>query len=310
MRENELFIINNCMNMTQVAMANQLGVSQGTIEYYMRKNNLKKKFSFSDEENEYMKNHYLDMSYQEIANHLGYTEKQIRGRINNMGLTKTRKINDHYFDIIDTSDKAYFLGFIYADGWIVYNENNRNYEFGMQLQSQDKYILEKLNQVLGNLNIIHHNNSNEKIIDGRFTRSNDSDTLRVYSKNLILGLKNNGIEQNKTRISIFPIVSDSLFPDFLRGYIDGDGCYWKSKSGVYMHITSCNDAVLKYVQNKLSSYNIRTRIYKEKENKYRLMCSNLEGMKKLINLLYYSNDLICLSRKYEMVKSYLIGSAA
>jgi hypothetical protein len=31
-------------------------------------------------------------------------------------LRKCKNINEHYFDIIDTEEKAYFLGLLYADG--------------------------------------------------------------------------------------------------------------------------------------------------------------------------------------------------
>ena len=61
---------------------------------------------FTDEQEKFMINNYLTMSYKEIGEKLGFTERQIRGRLNNMGYTKIRKINDHYFNIIDIPLKA------------------------------------------------------------------------------------------------------------------------------------------------------------------------------------------------------------
>ena len=52
---------------------------------------------FTDEQEKFMIENYLTMSYKEIGKKLGFTERQIRGRLNNMGYTKVRKINDHYF---------------------------------------------------------------------------------------------------------------------------------------------------------------------------------------------------------------------
>lgn len=308
--EKELFIIDNYLNMTQVEMAKLLDMSPGTVEYYLRKNNLKKKLQFSDYDIEFMKNHYLDMKYSEIAEILGYTERQIRGKINNMGLTKIRDVNDHYFDIIDTPLKSYFLGFIYADGWIIYNEDRSNYEFGMELQSQDKYILDKLNEELGGCNMMCHYNPKTVIIKNHIANKNHSDCLRVFSKNIVLGLMNNGIETNKTQKSIYPIVQEELFFDFLRGYIDGDGCYWKRGNNYYMHITCANDSILTYIQEKLLSYNITTHVYQENFRKYRLICTNIQSMKSLVSLLYPTENVFCLSRKYKKIKSYLTGSAA
>ena len=40
---------------------------------------------FTAEQNQFMRDNYMSMSYADIANELGFTERQIRGRINNMG---------------------------------------------------------------------------------------------------------------------------------------------------------------------------------------------------------------------------------
>lgn len=307
----ELFIIDHYYSMTSGEIAKILDIPVTQIEYYANKNNLRKgRFSFTEEENQYMKDNYLIKSYKEIADVLGYSEKQIRSRINNMGLTKNRKINNRYFQNIDTPLKAYFLGFIFADSWIVCNEKLRHYEFGMELQSSDKYILEKLNNELGGLNIIYHSNPHETIICGNLAHSGHTDYLRVYSKPLILDLRKHGIETNKSQKPNYPIVSDELFYDFLRGYIDGDGCYWKYKGHYYMHITCAFPNILYYIQNKLLLSDIKTQVYKETDKKYRLMCTNITDMKKLINLLYPSSNILCLKRKYNKIKSYLTGLAA
>lgn len=308
--ENEIYIINHYSEMSTRQIANELHLSIGQVEYYVRKNHLRKgKFKFSEKENKFMQEHYLDMGYKEIASILGYTERQIRGRINNMNLTKIRKINSKYFNKINTPLKAYFLGFIFADGWVVYNEKTRNYELGMELQSKDVYILEKLNEELGGLNIIYHSEPHIGYINEHESHSGHTDYLRVYSKQLVLDLINHGIETNKTKKEIYPIVSDDLFFDFLRGYIDGDGCYWNFKGNYYLHITCSFPNILNYLKDKLDTYGIKTGVYKEKDGKYRLMCTSIESMKRLIPLLYYSPDVFCLERKYDRIKSYLYGLA-
>ena len=47
-----------------------------------------------------------------------------------------------YFDQIDSHKKAYFLGLLYADGYIC--KSNYTYQMGIALQLQDKYIIEEL----------------------------------------------------------------------------------------------------------------------------------------------------------------------
>lgn len=264
---------------------------------------------FTEDHDKFMIENYLTMSYKEIGEKLGFSERQIRGHLNNMGYTKNRKINDHYFDNIDTPLKAYLIGFIYADGWIVHNEKTRNYEFGIELQSEDKYILEKINCELGGKNIIYHSNPHISNILGQEAHSGHTDYLRVYSKNLVLGLEKNGVMPNKTKKNDYPKVPDEFFFDFLRGYIDGDGCYYKHKNYTYMHITCATLAPLKYIQSQLKKYDIEVRIYSENQNKHRLMCVNLIEMKKLVNRLYYKDGLFCLKRKYKKITHFL-GFAA
>lgn len=264
---------------------------------------------FTAEQEKFMIENYLIMPYKEIGEKLGFTERQIRGRLNNMGYTKLRKINDHYFDMIDTPLKAYLLGFIYADGWVCHNEETRNYEFGIELQASDKYILEKINAELGGLNIIYEQAPHVGQIKGYVSHSGYMNYLRIYSKNLVLGLENNGVLPNKTKKDIYPIVPDCLFFDYLRGYIDGDGCYYKNKNSTYMHITCASLSPLNYIQAKLKEYGIETHIYYECERKYRLMCTNVIEMNKLLNRLYYEDGLFCLQRKYEKI-AHLLGSAA
>ena len=46
--------------------------------------------------------------------------------------------NDNYFSIIDSEDKAYFLGLLYSDGCI----HDSQSRFLISLQEEDKYILE------------------------------------------------------------------------------------------------------------------------------------------------------------------------
>ena len=162
----------------------------------------------------------------------------------------------------------------------------------------------------GGQNIIYHSDPEDVLICGtQIAHGGHSDILRVYSKNLVCDLIKNGIETNKTLKDVYPIVNDEFFFDFLRGYIDGDGCYYNDNKQTYMHITCASIIPLRYIQDKLNSFGIKTQIYTENERKYRLMCTSFNEMNKLINCLYYEDGLFCLQRKYEKIKHFL-GFAA
>lgn len=310
-KDKEDFILANYKTMSYKEMGKILGIGNSTIQYYLKKNGLRKmERELTEEELAFIKENYKSMTYKEIAEKFGVSERHIRGRINYMKMPKTRRFNNDYFHIIDSDIKAYFLGFIFADGWVCSNPQNRTYEFGMQIQSEDKYILDKLNEELGGIHLITHNEPYTSEIKGVVAHHKASDTLRVFSKQIVDDLITHGIEQNKTQKDKYPIVDKDLFFDFLRGYIDGDGCYYmNARNKPYMHITCSSIEPLKWIQKKLLEYDIRTSLYMENERKYRLHCINNGSMIKLISLIYHPNFSICLSRKLEIVKSYLDGSA-
>ena len=319
--DQEKFILDNYVTMSNKEIAHALGkeFKRGQINSWLLHRNIKRnglgcKYEnsiFSNQDVEFIKNNYDSMTSAEIGEVLGFSARQIQGKVNKLNLkSKKRDINVTYFNNIDTQLKAYFLGFIYADGYIVYDEDKHSYEFGMELQSDDKYILEKLNNELGGQNIIYHSDPKDVLIcETQIADSGHSDILRVYSKNLDCDLIKNGIETNKTLKDTYPIVDDKFFFDWLRGYIDGDGCYYGSNNQTYMHITCANIAPLIYIQEKLNNFGIKTQIYTENERTHRLMCTSFKEMNKLINRLYYEDGLFYLQRKYEKIKHFL-GFAA
>lgn len=319
--DQEKFILDNYETMSNKEIADALGkefkreqVNSWLLHRNIKRNGLGCKYAnsiFSDQDVEFIKNNYEFMTSAEIGEILGFTTNQIQGKVNKLNLkSKRRNINDTYFERINTQLKAYYLGFIYADGYIIYDEDRHSYEFGMELQSEDKYILEKLNNELGGENIIYHSDPKDVLVCGvQIAHSGHSDILRVYSKKLVCDLIKNGIETNKTLKDTYPIVDDKFFFDWLRGYIDGDGCYYNDNNQTYMHITCATVAPLMYIQEKLNNFGIKTQIYAENERKYRLMCTSFNEMSKLINHLYYEDGLFYLQRKYEKIKHFL-GLAA
>jgi DNA-binding CsgD family transcriptional regulator len=308
-KDKEDFVLANYKNMSYDEIGKILGITRNSVQYYLTKNGIRKmERELTPEELEFIQHNYKTMTYKEIAKKLQVSETHVKGHINYKKWSKNRKFNDRYFRDIDSDIKAYFLGFIFADGWVCHNPKNKNYEFGMELQSGDKYILDKLNEELGGVHtIIHSNPSTIKIKDHK-ARHNNSDILRIYSKPLVNDLMMNGIAKRKSLKGDYPVVSDEYFFDFLRGYIDGDGCYTyigRKKHLIAMQITCANEAPLKWIKLKLKEHGINTHIYSENQKKFRLYCGKQEDILRLLTLLYHDNFSLCLSRKYEKVKPFL-----
>ncbi len=127
-------------------------------------------------------------------------------------------LNQEFFDIINTEEKAYVLGMLYADG---YNCETNN-AVRLSLQEGDKEILDKINKSIG---------SNKPLYFIRMSKYDetyqDQYRLLIHSQKICKRLKELGCPQAKSLILEFPIeeqVPKHLIRHFLRGYFDGDGC--------------------------------------------------------------------------------------
>ena len=312
-KEKEDFILANYQTMNYDEIGKILGISRNTVQYYLTKNNIRKmERELTESEKLFINANYTKLTYRQIGDILKLSENHVKGYVNSHKLPKNRKFNDRYFQNIDSDIKAYYLGFIFADGWVIHDADSANYEFGMELQSEDKYILENLNDELGGVHVIKHKEPTTYMIKGIVAHHGHSDILRVYSKILVEDLMSHGIVERKTMRDIHPIVPEEYFFDFLRGYIDGDGCYFlsgRNKNLLNMHITCSSPVPLEWVQSHLERYGIHSNVYCESERKFRLYCTNHNDLNKLLKLMYHDNFSFCLSRKYEKIKSFLYGSA-
>lgn len=121
--------------------------------------------------------------------------------------------DDSYFEKVDNERKAYWLGFLYADGCISEKSKN-NKRIIIQLHPDDKYILEQLLKDINSNRPIYVNKKGYVSID-------------ISSAKMANDLINLGCIPRKSLVLKFPnenIVSKQLIKHFIRGYMDGDGC--------------------------------------------------------------------------------------
>ena len=149
------------------------------------------------------------------------------------------KFDEHVFDSIDTEEKAYWLGFIWADGCIA----SRDYNFEMALAEKDKEHLEKFN-----LFVKHKRSITKKIckINGKECIAYRSS---FNSKHFWNTLNNYGCTPKKSLTLKFPkleIFKEPQFVyDFIRGYFDGDGCIThKNKEHTQIAFSLCSSIIV------------------------------------------------------------------
>lgn len=142
--------------------------------------------------------------------------------------TRIYEFDEDYFETINTADKAYWLGFIAADGYITKRAKGKGQNvFGITLH--EKEPLEKLNQCMNsNKRILEYDNSKY------FNKHSDKKEYKLLfvSNKLVSDLEKNGIVERKTFKLEFPfnIISEDLYSHYLRGYFDGDGSVFYSSA--------------------------------------------------------------------------------
>lgn len=118
-------------------------------------------------------------------------------------------MNENIFETIDTKEKAYWLGFIYADG----NISKKGNRVGFCLASKDSEILYKFSKFIQDENPQIKSYKNPKVV-----------YYYLYSKKLKYDLMICNIFPDKTHRIEFPIINQhELFLAFLLGFYDGDG---------------------------------------------------------------------------------------
>lgn len=203
--------------------------------------------------------------------------------------------NERIFDTINTEEKAYWLGFIFADGTIssspLRKENNNirvQYQFELSLSSKDYNHLCKFAKFIDyDINKIY--------IDNIRCR------LSVYSKHLWNVLNCNGCTPQKSLTLKFPKkeLFDNIFliRDFIRGYFDGDGCIGIREHFPTFHLLGTSQ-FLTEIQNYLGSTLTLQILHPEKQSITKYISTAGAEAKRLCDLLY-KNSTIYLDRKYD-----------
>lgn len=241
------------------------------------------------------------LNYAELSRKYNISRPTVRAYAKRLGLhkgnklrLKTHSLNENYFRSIDTPNKAYVLGFIYADGCNI----RRGLQIG--INAKDKDVLEFIKKELNASNQLRYIKPVKKNWSPKYE-------LRVHSKILSKDLTAAGCPPAKSLILTFPnFLSDNLLSHWLRGYFDGDGSLIKN-SAWRLSITAANkefiDAIEAYI-NLHTSEPIKK--YKNSLNScYSLQSSKVIIIKEIINLMY-TDVSYAMQRKHESAKAFLI----
>lgn len=199
------------------------------------------------------------------------------------------KFDNTVFDCIDTEEKAYWLGFLYADGNVSSTINNVE----LSLSIADIDHLEKYRSFLKNISEIKIG----KILGGgkEFQRCRLSVTNKYFKKRLV----ELGCVPNKSLTLKFPheiFAYDALKYHFIRGYVDGDGSISFTKTGrLVLNVVGTKE----FLSEILAIFPQFSKLEKDrrwKHDTFYIRCCGDNADKILIKL--YKNANIYLQRKY------------
>lgn len=226
------------------------------------------------------------LNYTQLGKLHGINRSTIRNHAKRLGLhlgnkhrLKTYSLDLTYFNDIDNPNKAYVLGFIYADGC--------NMRRGLQIgiQERDKDVLEFIQTELKVNNSLHYIKPYKSTWSPKYE-------LRIHSVELSQQLTSLGCSPAKSKTLNFPtFLSAHLLPHFLRGYFDGDGSLIYNKGSWRISFTSASQVFIEALQSYLKEQNLLLNLYVNTKNGcYSLQSSKQSTVKTLVKFLYTEPD--------------------
>ena len=235
---------------------------------------------------------------KEAANELNVYYRTLLNNINTYygkigGYKGKKNVNSKYFNVIDTEHKAYWLGFLTADGYLssrgtlelTLSEKDANHVslFKKDLDSEHTISIRECNI----------NGNKFKQCRLAFTDQEIASDLRRY-----------GINNNKTFNAYIPFehIPKHLIRHYIRGLFDGDGSVFnngKDRINVLIACTASiamgNDLIDCLFENDISStYSIDKRT---KNNVYSIHVNKTREIQRLYKWMY-NDSTIYLERKY------------
>lgn len=204
------------------------------------------------------------------------------------------KSNEDYFELINTPNKAYLLGFITADGAIT---GKCNSSCSIEIHEKDVELILFAQKEI----------SPEATITNCYYKEKRNKKISFNSKKLCQDLEKYGIVPNKSKIiKRVPIelIPQNLLCYYFRGLIDGDGCIHKDgKISIY----SGSEEYIKHVQEILCQEADVTKLKIYHGTTYFVSWGSKTDKIKLFNYLYKDNlnETFYFKRKYDRLYNNL-----
>ena len=237
------------------------------------------------------------MTSKAIAKKLGTSPQTLYGVLNKYDLhvdgERHSHINSHKFDTIDTEEKAYWLGFLFADGCV-----NDKYVITISLAEKDKEHVLKFKHFLEDDRL-----DKDKVKKHMSTCSNGKKTpiysYHVGCRHMAKVLYDYGCIPRKSLVLKFPdrniFSNEKLIYDFIRGYVDGDGCLTMTRGRLQISMLGTIE-FLTEVQKIFPQFLSINKVKHCDCNVYDMRCACKSADQ--VAYMLYENSSIYLTRKF------------
>lgn len=288
-RETFIKLFNEGLSLKEISEKTNFGID--TISKHLKSHgilNIKRKRLFGQEQD--VVNFYLQCDHlDQTCKHFSETHTVIRRILqeNNIKITKSKySLDEKFFTKIDSPEKAYILGFIFADGG-VYNNT-----LSICQHNKDIDLIKKINNILGSNRPLF---KRDEYIALNITNANLKDDLAKY-----------GVVQNKTFKIRFPKIEKKYYSHFIRGYFDGDGYFYINKKspkwrGVWA--VCANDLFAKDICKILNENNFSASVCKNKRQSIsELRIYSQDHIYNIYQWLYANSNLYMPRKKDKMLE--------
>lgn len=208
----------------------------------------------------------------------------------------TLYLDINYFEKIDNVKKAYWLGFIAADGYI--NKDLTK----LTISVKDLEILEKFKKDIES----EHTISKIEHLDKRTNKVYLEYSIQI-TNNLFVKALSKWVNWDKTNNFKFPKIKEEYYSYFIAGLFDGDGSVYLRNNGTSTILCAnliSTKEVLQFIQEYLTKFNISiqsyTKVSENKDNVFKVYW--YKDTVKVLDFIYQGNSDLYLSRKYSLYK--------
>lgn len=162
---------------------------------------------------------------KELRETFGVTEGVLNRWLKESNIEKRNKnqkysFNENVFDLIDTHEKAYWLGFLWCDGYVIHREERNEFSIKLQLSTKDVDHLKKFKEFLSSTHPIH-------IYKGKSFDNDSYESCRLMITSTYLGKKlqdEYGLVPHRSDVKkLLSRVPFELLSHFYRGVFDAEG---------------------------------------------------------------------------------------